>query len=406
VTARVVAAPYLFTGDGPPVRDGAIALEGDVVAAVGPRADVEARFGRGDRIDAVLLPALVNAHTHLELSHLHRRIPGGAGLGDWVRTLIVARAGGGPEPTAALEEAVLQLGEAGVAAVGEVTNGLGSLAALRRAGLAGTLFHEVFGFAPERAEAALARAREARAAAGDPGPGLRIAPSPHGVYSTSPALVARLLAAGPASIHLAEHPDERAFCARAEGPFAALNRTLGASFAPFARSAVAAVAPHLRPDTLCVHCVDLDDDDVALLAASGATAVLCPRSNLHIGGLLPDLPRLLAAGIPLAVGTDSLASSPSLSPLGELATLARAFPSVDPARLLPLAWNGAAVGAPAVGRLAPGSAPGIVAAPLRGERPDDPAGWLVREFGASERPLGWVARHRPASIGGAEAPRA
>jgi hypothetical protein len=98
------------------------------------------------------------------------------------------------------------------------------------------------------------------------------------------------------------------------------------------------------------------------------------------------------------VGTDSLASSPSLSPLAELAALARAFPQVPAARLLPLAWNGAAVGAEVVGRLAPGSAPGLLAAPLGGARPSDPAAWLIEAYGAEERPLTWFARHRPGSI--------
>jgi cytosine/adenosine deaminase-related metal-dependent hydrolase len=404
MTTRVVAAPYVFVGAAGPegaaawLADGAVALDGDVVVEAGPRAEVEARHGAAERLDAALLPALVNAHTHLELSYLSRRIPGGAGLADWVRMLVAARADRPerwPDATAALNEAVLELEEAGVAAVGDVTNGLGSLPALRRAGIAGTIFLEVFGFAPDRIDGALARACAAWKTAGDPGPGLRIALSPHAVYSTHPATLARLLAAGPASIHLAEDPAERAFAARAEGPFAQLNRMLGASFAPFARSAVAAVAPSLRRDSLAVHCVDVDDEDVALLAGSGATVVLCPRSNLHIGGALPDLPRLLAAGLPLAVGTDSLASSPSLSPLAELSTLARAFPSVAAARLLPLAWNGAAVGAPGVGSLAPGSAPGVLAAPLDGARPHDPARWLVREFGPSERPFRWIARHRP-----------
>ena len=390
---RVVAAPYVLTGAGV-LHDAALALDGDTVAAVGPRAEVEARFGSAEALDAVLLPALVNAHTHLELSYLQNRVPGGAGLADWVRMLVATRAAH-PDPTAALagiDEAVLELDEAGVAAVGDVTNTLAALPALRRAGLVGRVFHEVFGFAPARVEAALARAADASEAAGEPGPGLTICLSPHAVYSTNPTVLARLLRAGPASIHLAEHAEERAFCARAEGPFAHLNRTLGAEVAPLARSAVAAVAPHLRADTLCVHCVDVDDEDLALLAASGATVVLCPRSNLHIGGALPDLPRLLAAGIPLAVGTDSLASSPSLSPLAELAALARAFPQIPAETLLPLAWNGAAVGAPSVGRLAAGTAPGVVAAPLAGARPADPARWLLEE--RADRPFTWIARHR------------
>ena len=239
-------------------------------------------------------------------------------------------------------------------------------------------------------------AEEARARTGPPGPGLRIAPSPHAVYSTHLGAAAELLGAGPSSIHLAEVPEERRFVAEASGPFADLVLRLGlapGALRPFGRSAVDAVAPWLGPETLVVHGVDLDDLDLAALARSGATVVLCPRSNRHVSGLLPDLPRLLAAGIPLAVGTDSLASSPSLSPLEELSVLHRAFPDVPPARLLGMAWNGAAVGAPAVGRLVAGRAPGLLAAPLAGQRPADPFAWLLEA--AAPRPLEWLARHRP-----------
>ncbi|HET9595346.1 MAG TPA: amidohydrolase family protein, partial [Anaeromyxobacteraceae bacterium] len=361
---RVVSAPWVLRGAGETsLRDGAVALDGDHVVAVGPAAELESRFGRVERLDAVILPALVNAHTHLELSHLAGRISGGEGLPGWIQLLVATRASH-PLPERALDDAVLDLEEAGVAAVGEVTNTLAALPALSRAGVAGTLYHEVFGFSGARIEAALTLAHDQRAKAPPPGSGLRIVPSPHAVYSTNPRVLADLLRAGPASVHLAEDPAERRFCAEMTGPFASLMRTLGAvDLRPLGRSPVAVAAPHLHPGALAVHCVDLDGEDLAALSASGATAVLCPRSNLHIGGRLPDLPRLLAAAIPLAVGTDSLASAPSLAPLAEVAALATAFPEVPAARLLPLAWNGAAVGAPHVGRLAAGRAPGVLAAP-------------------------------------------
>jgi cytosine/adenosine deaminase-related metal-dependent hydrolase len=163
---------------------------------------------------------------------------------------------------------------------------------------------------------------------------------------------------------------------------------------PRARSAVALVAPHLAPHHLAVHCVDLDDEDVALLKRTGATVVLCPRSNRFITGKLPRLDALLAAGVPLAVGTDSLASCPSLSPLADVAALWRAFPDVPAARIVALLWSGPAVGAPHVGALAPGRAPGVLAAPTRGLRVDDP--WeLLAASGAEERPVEWLARQRP-----------
>jgi len=395
MAVRVVSAPWVLTGAAAALRDAAIALDGDHVVSLGPRAEIEARFGPGERIDAVLLPALVNAHTHLELSHLRGRVPGGEGLVPWIRLFLSARAAD-PHPGPALDAAIAELEDAGVAAVGEVTNTLDTLPHLARAGLAGTVFHEVFGLSEARIGAALAEARARRAADPAPGPGISVVTTPHAVYSTNPRVVAELLRAGAASIHVAEDPAERQFCSEGAGPLASLVHALGAiEVAPRGRSAIACAAPHLSPRSLAVHVVDLDDEDVSELARSGATAVLCPRSNLHIGGRLPDLPRLLAAGVPLAVGTDSLASSPSLSPLLELATLRRAFPQVLPRSLLALAWNGRAVGAASVGLLAPGRAPGLLAAPLTGAAPEDPAAWLLDAYARAGRPFTWIARHRP-----------
>jgi len=398
VPVRVVAAPWVLPGsDAPPLTDGAVVLDGDRVVELGPRAAIEARHGSSDRLDSVILPAMVNAHLHLELSHLAGRVPGGTGLVPWIEALVAARALGGEiEEGMARGAAALRL--AGVAAVGDVTNGLGSARHLARQGLAGTLFHEIYGFTEGRAAEALRIADEVRGRLGDPGPGLRVARSPHAVYSTHPATAAALLRAGPSSIHLAEVPDERRFVAEAAGPFADLVLRLGlppGALRPFARSPVDAVADHLGAQTLVVHAVDVDEEDRAALRRSGATVVVCPRSNQHISGRLPDLPRLLAAGIPLAVGTDSLASSPSLSPLEELAVLHRAFPELSPRCLLALAWNGAAVGAPDVGRLLPGASPGVLEAPLRGDRPEDPFAWLLEV--QAGRPFGWLAHHRPGS---------
>ncbi|HYG69924.1 MAG TPA: amidohydrolase family protein, partial [Anaeromyxobacteraceae bacterium] len=227
-------------------------------------------------------------------------------------------------------------------------------------------------------------------------------------------------------------PAERAFVAKGEGPFAAFLARMGQAGQAAeggrrpARSPVALVAPWLRESHLAVHCVDLDDDDRAALRASGATVVLCPRSNVCIGGRLPDLPALLAAGIPLAVGTDSLASCASLAPMTDLALLAKEFPGVPASTLMQLAWNGPAVGAANVGALVPGLAPGILSAPLtptgggasrlrspsasdaagfavdrsRGASPPTPPGdfdpfdFLLRAHGAEGRPFHWIARNR------------
>jgi len=413
---RVVAAPWVLTGASidaagapPAIRDGAVALDGDTVVAVGPAAEIEARHGKAEQLDAVLLPALVNAHLHLELSHMAGKVAGGEGLPAWIERFVKARMAAGPgaleavqaEVTRGLAEGVAQLRRGGVAAVGDVSNTLASLASLVSAGLAGTLFHEVFGATTER----LAAAREAAAwvrssTPAPPASGIRVVESPHAVYSTERAGLLALLAGPPASFHVAEDPAEREFVVTGGGPFGLLRTRMGGGPGPAGasqgiRSAVALAAPHLAPGWLLVHCVDLDGEDLAALRASGATVVLCPRSNRHISGARPPLPALLEAGVPLAVGTDSLASSPSLAPLAELAALRRDFPQVPARRLLPLAWNGAAVGAPAVGRLAPGTAPGLLAAPLGGARPADAFEFLVAGGDPLGPALDWLAHHRP-----------
>jgi cytosine/adenosine deaminase-related metal-dependent hydrolase len=367
---------------------------------VGPRAEIESRFGPSERHDAILLPALVNAHLHLELSHLAGKVPGGDGLPAWIGRFVQARAAT-PEVESgpAMEAAADQLRRFGVAAVGDVTNTLASLRPLAECGIGGSLYLEVFGATQARIDEALAKAGAAREAAGPPPPGLRIVTSPHATYSTHHPTLARLLAGGPSSVHLAEDPAERRLLANGDGPFAPILSKLGTSPAELGRasSAVALVAPSLHAGNLAVHCVDLDRADMGLLARSGATVVLCPRSNAYITGRIPNLPGLLAAGIPLALGTDSLASSPSLSPLAEAAALRRAFPEIPAERIVALLWNGAAVGAPWVGRLSPGFASGVVAAPLGGARVDDPYAFLAGELGEAERELRWIAKSGPAA---------
>jgi cytosine/adenosine deaminase-related metal-dependent hydrolase len=401
---RLLSAPWVLlgapgVGGGPSValRDGAVALDGDTVVAVGPEAELTARFGAPRRLDAVLLPALVNAHLHLELSHLAGAVPGGDGLPAWIEDFVKARfAADGAQAAPAMARGAAQLVEAGVAAVGDISNSLDSLAPLAAAGLAGTIFHEVFGSAPDRLAAAREAARARRAAARPP-TGLRVVESPHAVYSTDPAGLFDLLDGPPASLHLAEDVAEREFVTTGGGPFAELRTRMGGlpGQPGWARSPVALVAPRLKAGWLTVHVVDLDDADLAALLACGATAVLCPRSNAHISRAGPPLSRLLAAGIPLAVGTDSLASSPSLAPLAELGALHAANPAVPALALLPLAWNGAAVGAPLVGRLAAGTAPGLLAAPLDGLRIDDPFRFLVTGSQPLGRRVEWLSRHRP-----------
>ena len=138
----VIHADHLLRGDEAPVRDGALVLDSDArVVEVGPAVDVVPRHAGAtvERVRGVVFPGLVNAHTHLELSALRGQVPGGHGFVAWVERLIGARTELLDEDTeAAIAAGVDALLAAGTVAVGEVTNGLGAVGALARAGLDST----------------------------------------------------------------------------------------------------------------------------------------------------------------------------------------------------------------------------------------------------------------------------
>ncbi len=346
----------------------AVADDGTILALGGPE---------GRRVRGVIVPGLVNAHTHLELSALAGQVPAGLGLPVWVEVLMRLRGGLSDQAArAAIGRAVLDLIQAGTAAVAEVTNTGLAVGALEAAKVQGVVHAEVIGIDPAGASAALERA------AGISAETLAVRPSPHAPFSTSGELIRRAVSApGPmATIHLDEDPAERRFLATGEGPWADLMDRLGRNrtgFAPPGCSPAQYLASLgvLGPELALVHGVGFEAGDVAAVAEAGSTVVLCPRSNLHISGKLPDVPALLAAGVPLALGTDSLASCPDLDLFGELAVLRQRFPGVDPLQWVLAATRGGArvLGRPDLGVVAGGAAPGLLLVDLQ---TDDPAAAL------------------------------
>jgi cytosine/adenosine deaminase-related metal-dependent hydrolase len=237
-------------------------------------------------------------------------------------------------------------------------------------------FHELVGSREDRTGDALRDAEDERRAyvASQPWPaGVDYVPAPHAAYSVGPDLLRRIFAAAarqghPTSVHVAEDADEIALLRDGGGGWPPVLDAMGVprgsrspGLSPVAYlDELGAFAGPTPP--LLVHMVHASDEDRALAARRGATAVLCPRSNLHVGGRLPDVPVLLAAEVAIALGTDSLASSPSLSLWGELATLAASFPTVDPLVWLRAATAGGAraLALADLGALAPAKRPGII----------------------------------------------
>jgi len=374
----LVSARWVVPIDRPPIGEGAIALGADgTVLAVGARAEVRAEFpdAAEERAQGALLPGLVNAHAHLELAGHAHAVPGGQGMFAWATALMAARKADVPakqrEAAATAAAAAVALG---TAAIGDVGNSLAAAPGIGRAGLAGVLFHELFGSREIATGDALADAARERAdAAADWPARLDYVPAPHAPYSAGPELLTRIFAAAAAagratSIHVAEDEDELALLRDGSGRWPALLAGMGVDPATRVprKSPVAYLASlgAFQTDTppLLVHMVHAGADDRRLARDGGATVVLCPRSNLHIGGRVPDVGALVADGLPLAIGTDSLASVPDLSLWAEMATLAAHFPAVPAERWLDAATRGGArgLGVRGFGVLAPGARPGVL----------------------------------------------
>ncbi len=398
-------ADGIVPGDSPSFLDGAVVVDPlGRVLDVGPAATILPRHegSRVVRVKGVIFPGLVNAHTHLELSALRGRVPRGGGFARWAGAMFEERSGVGEDESAsAVSLALDELEDFATVAVGDVSNGLGTALPLAGRGMAGTVFHEFFGMAREPL---LARIAELDSPSSPHLPHLRAfsselryAPAPHTLHTTHPdgvrVLVARARALGvTTSLHLAEHDAERRALEYGDGSMVSWLSLLSPAAArfPWPRTGPVVHARSLgllAPDVLLVHLADARPEELDMIASAGAKVALCPRSNAWISGLVPPLASMLESGIEPALGTDSLASSPSLDVLEEAHALALAFPDLSCERLARMAtWNGAlALDLPHLGRIAPGARPGLFA--LEGGTPGSPAHALVHGRSLPRRPL-------------------
>jgi cytosine/adenosine deaminase-related metal-dependent hydrolase len=140
-------------------------------------------------------------------------------------------------------------------------------------------------------------------------------------------------------VHLSESAEEVEFIASGGGPWRALLEELGVWDPQWVPPGVSPVqflddAGFLGSNVLAVHGVQMSLDDLGRLKARGTTLVTCPRSNGHTGAGAPPIQDFYDAGVRVAIGTDSLASSPDLNLFAELATIRALAPSIPAAALL------------------------------------------------------------------------
>lgn len=317
------------------IVDGAVLVEGDRIAWVGPRAAHPA--APQARIvelgDAVLAPGLVNAHTHLDLTVL-RGLLDGLSFFDWIRGIIALRAVLSPDET--LDSAhlgAIEALESGITTVADTAPTLASFDAMLELGLRGIAYLEVFGPDPAQCDGALAelasRVASARAQAT---PRVQVGVSPHAPYSVSDALflaTARFARDNGLRLatHVAESRAESDLVAQGSGPFATMLAGRGIDASPRARTPVAllehlGVLGLMGEDALLVHCVQCDDSDVRAIADARASVATCPHSNRYFGHGVAPIAHFVRAGVSVGVGSDSLASNDVMDLLREARTAA------------------------------------------------------------------------------------
>jgi aminodeoxyfutalosine deaminase len=309
-----------------------------------------------DHGTGVIMPALVNAHAHLSLSVLEGTMSARTGFLPWVQELIRRRAEQSEAATArAAAKAARFARESGTGFLVEIGPVEPGMTAMREAGLQGLLGVEVLGNEPDVPVLPDAPCRPSVSFAG------------HALHTTAPQVLQVLCDAARArnslfSIHLGESDDEQEFLVEGAGPWADFLRLRGIPFDHWdLRGETPVTRAHrlglLGAGTLAVHVLHATSSEMATLAETGTAVCVCPRSNRQLHGRLPDIESLRTAGVTVALGTDSLASVPSLSLFDEMAFTAASFGNLRPETVLSMATveGAGAVGWNDGGSLIPGS---------------------------------------------------
>jgi len=335
-------AAWVLPMSGPPIRDGWVAVErGGIVGLGGPDTPPPDGDVAEARETVAVLPGLVNAHTHLELSWMAGQVPPAASMPEWVRHLMSLRRSVERVPVDPIVEAIANARASGTALVGEITNTLASYGPLLDSPVSACVFREVLGF--NAADPGCIVSSAAASLAGlTPAAWLRPSIVPHAPYSVSPGLmraVADVSDGRPVSIHLAESLQEIEFLRTGTGAWRRLLEEFGAWNADWTPPGCSPVeylerCGLLNRRLLVVHGVHLTDLELVQLADAGASVVTCPRSNRWTGAGEPPVARFYESGVRVAIGTDSLGSVDDLNMFREMAAVREAAPTVPAGRIL------------------------------------------------------------------------
>jgi cytosine/adenosine deaminase-related metal-dependent hydrolase len=281
-----------------------------------------------------------NAHAHLELSFLRGAIPSGIGFVEWLQRLVALKRAADPEAVrGGIRQAFREMADAHTAALLDIDSMGAVPPMLDEAPFPVLSITEMIAFHPAQATETVQRALD-RQAAHPLAPRHAWGLSPHAPYTTTAPLLLSAHAEAACRrqwlcIHTAETPEETQMMERGSGPLRDFLSDVGAlppDWEPPRLRPIPYLATQgiLGPNTLLIHCNDIDERDLAILAQTKCHVVVCPGTHVYFGRGAFPLERLLAAGIPTHLGTDSFASNESLDMAREVNLACELTPKVDP----------------------------------------------------------------------------
>jgi len=368
---KCFAAQYVITGTGSRLKRAVITTEDDgTIISVEDTTGALKEKHSTEFYNGIIVPGFINAHCHLELSHLKGQTKKKEGLGGFIEQIRNNRYSPKERIISAASSADNHMYSEGIVLCADICNTPDSFGIKKESRIRYINLLEVFGLDPEKAAARMADiTRVAEKAREMDMPYYLI---PHSVYSISMTLFKILRNETQnnkvTSIHFMETGGEETFLKHHTGPLMSSYERSGLIPSIFEipenHSEVILDEITNSGNLILVHCTFVDRDTIRLMKKrKNLYWCLCPNSNIYIENTLPPVKLLIEEGCEIIIGTDSMASNENLSILEELKTIQLSFPDLPLEDLVSWAtFNGAkALGEQEqFGSIEPGKKPGLL----------------------------------------------
>ncbi len=384
-----------------PIKDGIVVIEDNTIKAIGEKKDLSSLPCDEviDCSDKILMPGLVNAHAHLELTGFRGKIKEGISFTDWAREVVAIRKGlSEKEITSAIKNGADELISSGATSIGDFSQTGIAGRILKEKGLKGTIFLEFSGFNPEQKHEKLRKLKGLLNSGIDSKLithhssliTVNFGIAPHAPYSVSKELLKESHALAkeknlPFAIHISEMPEEMEFIKTGSGAMKDLLIEFGAwndKWTPPQTTPVQYLHNlGILKEAAGIHLNLVTTEDIRILKENNISVVYCPGSNKWFGrNLKYPLMEFLNSGINVAIGTDSMASNEQLNMFYEMRIIKENFPDLENNTILKMATiNGAkAIGfEKEIGEITVGKRADIIGIDVKDNSTNDPVDCVI-----------------------------